>query len=160
MSKPNIICIDDQREVLATLRRDLTIFTDVVNILDCESAEEALELIDDIETTGEQVCLFICDHIMPGSSGVDFLIGLTEERRCRGARKLLLTGLATHQDTILAINRAHIDHYIEKPWSTEALQKVVRELATSWLLENGFDHKKFQPIIDSKTLLMIMQQSI
>ena len=44
MKRPKIICVDDQREVLATLKKDLEEFTDLFKIEYCESAEEAYEL--------------------------------------------------------------------------------------------------------------------
>ena len=41
MKKLNILCVDDQREVLAAIKKDLEIFTPAFTINDCESAAEA-----------------------------------------------------------------------------------------------------------------------
>jgi len=49
MQKPKIICVDDQREVLATLKKDLEEFIELFKIEYCESAEEAYEIIEEID---------------------------------------------------------------------------------------------------------------
>ena len=81
MQKPNIVCVDDQREVLATLKKDLEGFTDFFKIEYCESAEEANEVIEEIDGNGDHLALLICDHIMPVSNGIDFLIPIFRQNR-------------------------------------------------------------------------------
>ena len=44
-NKPNIICIDDQREILATLEKDMESFSPYFSLLYCESTREAKEEI-------------------------------------------------------------------------------------------------------------------
>ena len=96
MEKINVICVDDQREVLSAVVQDLTPLEDWLEIEDCESAEEALELIDDLDAKGEHIALIISDHVMPGKSGVELLTELSEDRRFTHTKKVLLTGQATH----------------------------------------------------------------
>ena len=93
MQKPKIICVDDQREVLATLKKDLEEFIELFKIEYCESAEEAMELIEEIDENGDHLALLICDHIMPVSNGIDFLIEVDKDIRFTKTQKLLLTGL-------------------------------------------------------------------
>jgi two-component system, chemotaxis family, chemotaxis protein CheY len=152
MQKPNIVCVDDQREVLATLRKDLEGFVDFFKIEYCESAEEANELIEEIDDKGEHLALLICDHIMPVSTGIDFLIEVDKDIRFAKTNKLLLTGLATHQDTIVAINNANIDFYVEKPWESENLINVVKLLITKYILAAGIEYKEFLSILDQELL--------
>lgn len=52
MEKLNIICVDDQREVLSAVLQDLEPLSRWINIEDCESADEALELMDDLDAQG------------------------------------------------------------------------------------------------------------
>ena len=99
MQKPNIVCVDDQREVLATLKKDLEEFVDFFKIEYCESAEEANELIEEIDGNGDHLALLICDHIMPVSNGIDFLIEVDKDIRFTKTKKLHLTGFAKQQDT-------------------------------------------------------------
>ena len=152
MQKPNIICVDDQREVLATLKKDLEEFIELFKIEYCESAEEAFELIEEIDENGDHLALLICDHIMPVSNGIDFLIEIDEDNRFTKTKKILLTGLATHQDTIVAINNASIDFYIEKPWESNNLVGAVKNLITKYILSAGIEYKDFLSILDQDFL--------
>ena len=52
MEKLNIICIDDQREVLATLGKDLEPLETHCEMLSCESAEEAGEVLEELDAAG------------------------------------------------------------------------------------------------------------
>jgi len=128
MSKANIICVDDQREVLSAIKKDLESFSDNFNIVDCESAGEADEVIEDLLNDGESIALIICDHIMPGENGIDFLAKINNSEKLKNVKKLLLTGLATQQDTIKAVNEAQIDYYLEKPWDSTEFVGAVKKL--------------------------------
>ncbi len=148
----NIVCIDDQREVLATLKKDMTIFKSFFTVSYCESTEEAREVIEDIDRKGDHIVLFVCDHIMPEQSGIEFLIQVNKDIRFRHTKKILLTGLATHQDTITAINQAAIDQYIEKPWNSQNLVQAAKILITEYLLESSEDYQDYMAILDQPTL--------
>ncbi|MGC9327383.1 MAG: response regulator, partial [Candidatus Hinthialibacter sp.] len=116
MQKPSILIVDDQRDVLNAVRKDLQSLQDFFVLEECESAAEAVDVLEQLDAQGELAALIICDHIMAEQNGVDFLIELNKDPRFKSIKKLLLTGLATHQDAIAAINMADIDRYIEKPW--------------------------------------------
>jgi two-component system chemotaxis response regulator CheY len=128
MPTKNIICIDDQREVLTAVRKDLEQVAGDYEILDCESAKEAEEVLEDLYREGEEICLIICDHIMPGENGIDFLTRLNDEAKYQKTKKMILTGLATQQDTIKAINEAKIDCFIEKPWDQTQFTGALKEM--------------------------------
>ncbi|MFY0606232.1 MAG: response regulator [Cyclobacteriaceae bacterium] len=152
MDKLNIICIDDQRDVLNALTEDLKEFESTLRIEACESVEEAWEIIESIDAAGDFVSLVITDQVMPVNTGVDILKKLNEDSRFDHTRKILLTGLATHQDTIEAINSAKLDHYIEKPWEKAQLEKVIKQLLTKFILSKGLDYQKYPELIDQDTL--------
>ena len=91
MSKPAVICVDDERIVLEALKSQLkNHFGRKFNIYITESAEEARELIEEILEEGESVHCVVSDAIMPGESGPNFLMDL------HGSHpeiiKILLTG--------------------------------------------------------------------
>ncbi len=157
MEKLYIICVDDQREVLHNITRDLRILNDWTVIEECESAMEAQELLEDLTTDGLPVALVICDHIMPEISGVEFLSSLEIKNYPPHLKKILLTGQASHKDTIDAINRAHIDYYIEKPWNSEILQDICRKLLTEYLFDTGRYNNEFRTVADSRVLLERMR---
>lgn len=69
MEKINIICVDDEREVLDSVVRDLDYFSDLFNIEECESAIECLNLLEELDANQEHVAVLISDHVMPEKSG-------------------------------------------------------------------------------------------
>ncbi|AGH81306.1 CheY-like chemotaxis protein, response regulator receiver [Psychromonas sp. CNPT3] len=152
MEKINIICVDDDREVLDSVLRDLDYFSDFVNLEACESAFECLELLEELDANQEHVAVLISDHVMPGKSGVDLLIDVEEDPRFIGTKKLLLTGLATQADTIRAINNARIDYFLEKVWDPEELLQTVKELLTTYVVEKGLDYETYADKLDARTL--------
>lgn len=160
MSKPVIVCVDDQRDVLTALLRDLEEFRGGFEFLACESAEEALEELDELEADDRLVVLFVCDHIMPKMTGVEFLTSLVADHRFEKTRKILLTGLASHEDTIAAINQGSIDYYIPKPWKREDLVVVVKQQLTHSLLDQGQEHDPFMQWLDQPTLYTILRKTV
>ncbi len=159
MDKLTIVYVDDQREILSTLSKDLEIFSEYVNLEECESAVEAIEIIEQIDSEGDMVAIIISDHIMPEMSGVEFLSKMHQDSRFKKSKKILLTGQATHQDTIEAINNAKIQRYIEKPWTSEDIHSVVKRQLTNYILEKGIDYKPYMSILDQTTLLEFLQKN-
>lgn len=148
MDRIYIICIEDQREVLESIISDLESLEPQFEIEACETAAEAHELLDELDGEGNFVGLIVSDHVMPGQTGVEFLIELHKDSRFRNTKKLLLTGLATHQDTINAINNAAIDRFIEKPWSKQILIQYAKTLLTEFIFEKGISYEKYLPQLD------------
>lgn len=152
MEKIYIICVEDQPEVLESIVKDLQLFEPVFRLEECESAQEATELLEEIDLDGDFVGLIVSDHVMPGETGVDFLIRIHKDARFRHTKKLLLTGLATHQDTINAINHADIDRFIEKPWNKDLLVRYVKSLLTAFILDKGINYESYLSFLDKELL--------
>jgi two-component system chemotaxis response regulator CheY len=152
MEKLYIILVEDQREVLQAIAKDLEYFEDVFIIEECESAMEAFEVMNAIDQKGDYIALIISDHVMPNKSGVDFLVEINNDPRFNQSRKILLTGLATHQDTIRAINQAAINKYLEKPWKSEELTESVKKMITEYILEKGIDYQPYLAYLDKGTI--------
>lgn len=157
MEKLYIICIEDQREVLNAITNDLSFFEDHLVVEECESAAEAKDLINEIDSKGDFVALLISDHVMPHQTGVDFLTEVNQDLRFRDTKKILLTGQATHVDTIQAINKAAIDNYIEKPWKAADLHQKASSLLTEFIIEKGLDFQRFAPILDKQKLFELLK---
>lgn len=158
MNKLTIIYVDDQREILSTLSKDLELFSEYVNLEECESAFEATEIIDQVDAEGDFVAIIISDHIMPEKTGIEFLSEMHQDCRFTASKKILLTGQATHKDTIEAINNAKIQRYIEKPWETEEIHEVVKRQLTHFILENGIDYMPYMPILDKLVLFELLSK--
>ncbi len=152
MKKAHIIIIDDQIDVLSALLQDLKPFRERFILDDCESADEAHELMEELFASGEKIALIISDHIMPRKNGITLLSELSSDERFEKIRRILITGQASHMDTINAINNASIDHYISKPWKVDELHAIMRRLITHWILDQGYDHKDFEGMVDVDVL--------
>ena len=132
MIKPTIICVDDEPMVLESLQIELRkTFNEDCYIEVAEGAEEALELLDEIEDDGGEVALIISDYIMPEMKGDELLILFHE--RAPDAVKIMLTGQASLDGVGNAINRANLYRFISKPWQPEDLRLTVNEAVRSFL---------------------------
>jgi diguanylate cyclase (GGDEF)-like protein len=131
--KETILCVDDEDGVLAALRAQLGArFGHECAIATASSGDDALALFDELEKDGEHVAVIIADQIMPGMKGVDLLERI--DRRSPLTTKILLTGQAGLDAVISAINRAHLNHYIPKPWDEASLHLAVENLLRQYRL--------------------------
>ncbi|MDR1759923.1 MAG: response regulator [Fibrobacter sp.] len=159
METINVICVDDQKDVLDAVLRDLRPLEDFFRLEPAESAAECRELMDEIDERGESVGLVISDHVMPGELGVSLLGWISATPRFSKTKKILLTGQANQADTIRAINEAHIDSYFEKPWKGEELLGTVKKLLTAYILEKGIAYEEFMPVLDQAELLTFLTRN-
>lgn len=153
MTAAMILCIDDQAEVLAAVTKDLAAFSKHFAICGCDSAPEARELLAESEVSGQPVALIIADCVMPEEDGVSFLASILTDGHFPDTRRILLTGQANHEQTIDAINAAHIHAYLAKPWQPAELQQVVRTALTHWLFDSGRDWQHYRDIVDQQVLM-------
>ena len=137
MGRETILCVDDEAGVLTALQQQLSArFGHECEIALAQSADDALELIDELQREGEDLAVVIADQIMPGMKGVDLLEVV--HKRSPETFKILLTGQAGLDAVISAINRAELNLYIPKPWDEANLRLAVENLLRSYRLE--IDH--------------------
>jgi len=118
MCKQVIICVDDEQGILNSLNIQLqNRFGDRYDYEFAESAEEALELYDELIEEGLQVVMIISDQIMPGLKGDEFLAGI--HMRDPKSIKVLLTGYSSLDSAVNAINNADLFSYLLKPWDEQ-----------------------------------------
>lgn len=122
-----IICVDDEQIILNQISAQLEEeFGDQCTIEYAESAEEALEIMEELTEEGGAIRLVISDQVMPGMTGDRFLEVVNQ--RFPHAHKILLTGYAGLESAMYAINYAGLDKYIEKPWDREEFLITVHQL--------------------------------
>jgi thioredoxin reductase (NADPH) len=137
VSKPVILTVDDEAEVLNTIARDLQAkYRDDYRVVKARSGPEALEAVAEFTRRGTPVALFLVDQRMPGMSGVEFL----EEalKLAPDAKRLLLTAYADTEAAITSINAIDLDYYLLKPWDPpeDRLYPVVDDLLDDWRASN------------------------
>lgn len=143
-----ILLIEDELEVMEALLNDLEVFESSFPLEAANSSDEAEKIVNEISGSGDRIGLILCDHVLPGENGVDFLIRMEHNDYVRDSRKVLVTGQAGLEDTVRAINDADLDHYISKPWTREELHEVVRDQLTSFVLNSGTDPMPYMAILD------------
>ncbi len=152
-----ILVVEDELEVMEALVNDLEQFEEYFPIESANSSEEAKQVVNDVYTAGNEIGLVLCDHVMPGQNGVDFLIELQTNNQQHDAKKVLVTGQAGLEDTIQAINNAQLDHYIAKPWTKEQLEEVVTTQLTNYIIDRRYNPMQYMIILDSVRLSEYMR---
>lgn len=149
MSRPVILCVDDEKDVLDTLFRMLSEFKADYDIELAESGEEALEIFDDCCEDFIEVPLIIADFLMPGMRGDDLLIRL--HKKHPGMTKILLTGQATLEGVKNVYENANLYRYISKPWDKQDLLITIREALKSYYNEKKLvkAEKKYKRIFEN-----------
>lgn len=126
MSEPIIICVDDEPIVLKSLKRELLeAFGESYEIETAESAEETLELFEELLADQQEVPVVISDHIMPDMKGAELLHRIHE--LSPATLKIMLTGQADLEAVTNAVNQAELYRYIGKPWEKTDLILTVKE---------------------------------
>ncbi len=125
MPKKAILCVDDEEMVLTSLRDQLTDhFGSQYQYELAESAEEALEVIDELCEENVEILIIISDWLMPEMKGDEFLIAV--HHKFPKIVKVLLTGQADEQAIQRAKNEANLFNCIHKPWSAQELITTIQ----------------------------------
>src|SRR5690349_18684433 len=133
MTKPALLTVDDDAEVLRAIERDLRRkYASEYRVLRAESGAAAMKIVRELKLRNNPVALFLVDQRMPGVSGVEFLQQALE--LIPDAKRVLLTAYADTDAAIAAINAAGVNHYLLKPWDPpeENLYPVIDDLLEDW----------------------------
>lgn len=133
MAKPVILAVDDDREVLGAVERDLrSRYRQSYRILSASSGTQALETARELKRRGALIALFLVDQRMPDMSGTELLTQLRV--LYPETKRTLLTAYADTEAAIAAINEVGLDHYLLKPWDPpeQKLFPVLDDLLADW----------------------------
>jgi len=133
MAKPVILSVDDDREVLGAVERDLRRhYRSDYRVLTASSGQEGIEAARQLKRRGTPIALFLVDERMPVVSGTEMLAEVAKLHP--DSRKVLLTAYADTEAAIRGINEVGLDHYLLKPWDPPELQlyPVLDDLLSDW----------------------------
>ena len=133
MAKPVLLTVDDDRDVLNAVARDLrTHYGKDYRVLRTDSGASALELLAELKQQGEPVALVLSDQRMPGMDGVTLLAEAA--RYFPASKRALLTAYADTAAAIGAINQSQVDYYFLKPWDPpeEKLYPPLDDMLEEW----------------------------
>ncbi len=125
MNNP-ILLVDDEPNVLSSLTRAL--FDEPYQVTCAQSGEEALELV---ATTPFK--LVVSDERMNGMQGSELLAILKD--RYPHTLRILLTGHATLEAAMKAVNQGEIYRFFTKPWNDTELKFAIRSAIERFDLE-------------------------
>jgi len=141
-----IVCVDDDLTLLETLRYQIDSLHGATHeVITTADAEEALNIIYDLQRQGRTVELVITDLVMPGMSG-DRLLEIVNSRFPH-IMKVLLTGHTAVDSALYTINNAKLDKYVSKPWHMEDMQLTLASLLAQFRLRE-----------DNRQLLLDLQK--
>ena len=152
-----VLILEDEPEVRIALERDLIDFAGTIRIEPAEDVTDARAVVDEIDADGDELALVLCDHRLPGTSGVEYLVEMMADDRTATTRKVLVTGQADLKDTVRAVNEAKLDHYIAKPWDVTELRDVVRELLTDYVEMTGLNPLPYMPALNPERAMEMVR---
>ena len=125
MAKPVILCVDDEKIILDSLKAQLKgKFGNVYMYEVAENAGDAMEVVDELNEDGYDILIVVSDWLMPGVKGDDFLINL--HKKYPKIIKLMLTGQADEEAIERAKKHANLHQCIHKPWTEEELVEAIK----------------------------------
>lgn len=116
MTSPVVLCVDDERPVLDSLRRDLS--RHGFEVLSARGGGEALPMV-----AAHEIDAAIVDLRLDGEDGIALLAELAN--RVPGAVRVLLTGAGDYRASVRAINEGRVFALMEKPWSADSLASTL-----------------------------------
>lgn len=114
----NVLIVDDEPTITNLLKDVFS--SEPYGILSADSAEEALSLLD-----REPVDVVISDEKMPGMSGTEFLTVVRQ--KYPDTIRMILSGHASFESAIQAINEGEIYRFFTKPCNVFDLALTIRE---------------------------------
>lgn len=121
-----ILLVDDETNVLSALKRSL--FDESLEIVTATRAENALEIMKE-----QPFKVVISDERMIGMQGAEFLAQVKE--RHPHTIRILLTGHATLEAAMKAVNGGEIYRFFSKPWNDHDLKFALRSAIEKFDLE-------------------------
>jgi DNA-binding NarL/FixJ family response regulator len=113
---PPVLLVDDEPQLLGAMREGLA---GEFAIETAASAAEAEMLL-----AAQAFGVVVCDHVMPGETGLDFLVRMRE--RHPRTRRILLTGYMNPELLSRSIAVAELSACLLKPVRTAELAAAVR----------------------------------
>ena len=118
--KYSLLVVDDEETIHRALER--TLRREPYVLLHAFDATEAEAIL----AQHPEVRAIICDHYMPGTPGLEFLLHL--RRKSPKTIAILLTAQADLQMVMTAMNEGRLHRFFTKPWDGEELRSSLRKL--------------------------------
>ncbi|MEG4279386.1 response regulator [Microcoleus sp. MON1_C1] len=125
MSKPAILCVDDEVGVLQSLEIELQQAFNGKYLWEfAESAAEALEIIEELSEAEVKILVIVSDWLMPGMKGDELLIKI--HQKYPQIVTVMLTGQVDKEAIERTKIQANLHAFIEKPWQNQELIEAIK----------------------------------
>jgi DNA-binding NtrC family response regulator len=124
--KNTILLVDDEANVLSALQRAL--FEEPYEVLTATSGEDGLK-----QLISNRVKVIISDERMPGMDGSVFLSAVRE--KYPETVRIMLTGHASLESAMKAVNSGEIYRFFTKPWQELDLKMAISSAIEKFDLE-------------------------
>jgi two-component system probable response regulator PhcQ len=145
METSNILIVDDEPSVIQALKRSF--LDDPYNVYTAISATEGLEIL-----AANEIKVVISDEMMPGMAGADFLAKVRTS--FPAIVRIMLTGHASLDAAIRAINKGEIYRFFMKPWNDLELRFAVKSAVEKFDLER--ENQRLLDIVRRQALNLIL----
>jgi CheY-like chemotaxis protein len=123
-----ILTVDDEKIILDSVRAQLERNFQQKYLLEfAESAEEAMEITNDLVTEGITILLIISDYMMEGMKGDAFASWIRETYP--QIKVVMLTGHMGKELSKELLGAQLVEKIIQKPWKEEELVELVERLS-------------------------------
>ncbi len=123
MPKKAILCVDDEKTILISLKAQLKKQFDARYVYEfAESAEEAREVIEELNEDGVEILIVVTDWLMPKIKRDEFLV---VHQKFPNIVKMMLTGQANNDAVERAKQEANLLSCLCKPWNEEELIDII-----------------------------------
>jgi diguanylate cyclase (GGDEF)-like protein len=159
MSRPVILCVDDERIILSSLKAQLiNNLPPEFRIELAESAEEALEIVAELIHQKVELPVVIADQIMAGMKGDELLAKVKEI--LPQTLTIMLTGQATADAVGKAVNKAGLFRYLSKPWDEDDLILTVQSALDTYSHQKKLIKQTHYQSVLNQILLLALQPII
>jgi len=124
-NKAVILCVDDEIVILNSLKKQLKkAFGETYNYEMAESADEALEILEELQLDETNILLIVSDWLMPGMKGDELLIQV--HQKYGHIITIMLTGQADDDAIKRAKEQANLYCCLHKPLNTKQLIETIQ----------------------------------
>ncbi len=117
----HILLVDDEPDILDSLKELLEAAIPNVEVLTAPSGEDALEIL-----AKSNIKILVSDFKMPGMNGMELL--RTARDKAPNVPRVLMTAFPDLQIAIQAINDAAIQNFFTKPLDPDEVLRVVNDM--------------------------------
>ncbi|MEI6874426.1 MAG: response regulator [Spirochaetota bacterium] len=131
MKRPAVLCLDDEAILLLAITMSLrNTLGKEVHVDAASSAAEAFKAIGELAARDIEVQVVVCDLLMPGVRGDEFLRSL--HAKLPAVKAILLTGLSDSPEELALKNDVGLFASLPKPCSNSELSRVVKRALDSY----------------------------